>query len=136
MPDSLAELERLPAEIAAGFADALALTEQDLALTARADSSGPVTAAALRRLGPAYSVRLGARLNPAIINVRTGRFRESWNTARDEDSVSLWNDAPEAVFLQNGTRRMVPRPIDDLILAEVGPRFDQRVERVLDRLFG
>src|SRR5262245_1459076 len=74
---------------------------QEALRIARRLSSGPFTAAYLRRHGHPYSRRHGARppADPAIINAQTGAFRAAWrvtNTRRTSRGLQtrLVNDSP------------------------------------------
>lgn len=97
---------------------------------ARQLSSGPHTAAVLRRMDHPYARgHPSPLLDAAIINVRTGRFKEAWRIVAPRRVGSglrtrLVNDSPEAAFM-GGTRLMVPRPIEK--------RIREAVERVRAR---
>jgi hypothetical protein len=91
---------------------------------ARQLSSGRRTAAQLRRLGHPYR-RGGSGLgDPAIINIRTGRFRRSWRATeavREGGAFvsKIQNIAPQAALFRTGTRRMMARPIQERVEAHL-----------------
>jgi hypothetical protein len=90
---------------------------------ARLYSSGPYSLAALRRMGHPYARRhAAAPLDPAVINLQTGRFAASWRLESVGGGLiggmRVVNDAPYAGYLEEGTSRMIRRPIEEKILAE------------------
>lgn len=113
-------------------------------------SSGPLSAAQLRRMGRPYARRQPGNVDPGGINVQTGRLLAGWVVAPVTDApgggrrVVLYNAAPEARFMYDtgdppaypdrGTRLMVGRPLPERVLADIAPRAEAIIERELDRI--
>jgi len=71
-------------------------------------------------------------MNPAIINLQTGRLSRSWQTRttahKDGPRTTLWNTAPYA-YKMLGTARMIPRPIlQEVFRLEQQPRLRRLAE--------
>ncbi len=112
-------------------AEALKLAKERL-------SSGPYKTAQLRQMGHPYSRRRPAPpMHPAIINVQTGRFRNSWRIeARLTGTrlqLSVDNTSPEARFLLHGTRKMIARPYEQALKNLVEAAMPRIVARWLAR---
>lgn len=93
-------------------------------------SSGVLSTAMLRRLGHPYAATHSALTqDPWIINRQTGLFRRSWRTKIGPFSGAgvnridseIWNEAPYAMFLERGTKRMVARFILARVIKELAP---------------
>lgn len=79
-------------------------------------SSGPYSSQRLRQLGHPYRIGGSPPIDPAIINVQTGKFRAGWivrppRKQADGLSTRIVNTSPYAVYLLGGTRHMIARPI-------------------------
>lgn len=99
--------------------DALRRTAADGLETAQRVSSGPFSLRRLRQMGHPYAKRdPRPPLHPGVINVQSGKFRRRWfarvNASKGEASVI--NQSETAKFLKGGTKRMIARPADQLIL--------------------
>jgi hypothetical protein len=111
--------------------------------SARAHSEGPYSAAALAAMGHPYSRRRPRPpLDPAVINVQTGRFLGSWSwelpQARGGDlTTTVRNNDPKADELATGTSRMIARPLPEKVLGEneraITAEFERAMERALRR---
>ena len=101
---------------------------QEALAIARRLSSGPLSAGDLRRLQHPYSTaRSRSPQDPAIINVRSGRFRDAWRVTNPRRTAGglvtrLINTAPYARYLLFGTRRMIARPILKRIQEILAPK--------------
>lgn len=82
-----------------------------------------------------YARRHGiARMDPTIINVRTGEFRDSWRhlgVVQDGNvfRVALVNDSEAAKYLDEGTRFMLERPIVERLETFLGKKLLEEVDR-------
>lgn len=108
---------------------------------AKALSSGPFTLAQLRKMGHPYARRAPGALDPAVINVQSGRFRQDWQAdvprMGDPGDVvrgRISNQSPVADYLQYGTRYMVARPVGLAVASALHNRAVQEVERAERRL--
>lgn len=111
-------------------------------------SSGPATAADLRRAGHPYrrpsggKRRKGAALarNPEVINIQSGDFVSAWGHHVDLEGAEVggevFNTDPKAELLASGTDAMVPRPLPDAVVAEMEAEVMRTVERRLMRALG
>lgn len=98
-------------------------------------SSGPMTAAMLRAAGHPYARRRPTSPNPQVVNVQTGRLVRSWRPVRPTLSAgtvtsAVVNSSPEAAYLV-GTRRMIPRPIDEAVKKAVQPARVVRLQKAI-----
>lgn len=114
-------------------------TAKDAVRVAQYYSSGRVTTLQLRREDHPYATRHGSpRRDPEIINSQTGLFKSSWKTRelfRDGEVIFVvYNDAPYAKFLQQGTKTMFERPIGRLVAEWSERAFAVNFERELARL--
>lgn len=108
---------------------------------ARIWSSGTYTPSQLAAMGHPYR-RGGPGLgDPALINRRPGRrgglFLRSWqpqgpNWVGGNLQSSLVNTAPYAKYLDEGTARMIRRPIREKILAFLAPSRLARLKRAIE----
>lgn len=124
-----AVLRRKAEAIRARTRDAEADNAQRLLNVARAYSSGPFSTATLRRMGHPYARRNPRPPgNPAVVNVQSGRFRQSWRLVKTPSGWRVENLAPYAkYFSDRGTRRMIRRPI----LRGIGQAMRRQRERRL-----
>lgn len=89
---------------------------------AQALSSGPYSRARLAAMGHPYARRNPRPpMHPGVINAQTGSFRRSWlveapRLSRGEVVMAARNTDWKADLLISGTGRMIPRPIDALLL--------------------
>lgn len=104
---------------------------------ARAHSEGPFSSRTLRALGHPYATRHATPpLDPAVINRQSGRFASSWRleeVSGETTGFRVVNDAPYAGYLEEGTPRMVRRPIEEKILAENEALLMRNVQIALER---
>jgi hypothetical protein len=97
-------------------------------------SSGPFSMVELAKKDHPYARRHGSpRLDPSVINVQSGVFRQSWFTslptmAQSKVSARLVNDSEVADFLQYGTRKMFARPIGDRLQRFIQDRALREIE--------
>lgn len=107
-------------------------------------SSGAVSSAQLARVPwkHPYSARKSGPYpygDRAIINKQSGIFRRSWEVyvvfqlGNGITVLGVRNRTSYATFLQHGTKRMVARPIDTLIRAEIERVFPIILARELER---
>jgi hypothetical protein len=117
---------------------------EDLRSEAVALSQGPLQEADLAALGHPYSRRRGARLNPNIINRRTGDFQAAWEMEGTEwqggELVGyVHNTDPKAPGLEAGLvfgkPLMVPRRPNEEAGERVEPRREQRLAEAIGRAF-
>lgn len=102
---------------------------------ARRRSSGPFTAADMRRLNHPFA-RRHARpgLDPSNINERTGRFRGGWQKRSSGNSAMIVNETAYADFLERGTRNMHARRVGEAVESELRSyvtNAETKVERLL-----
>jgi hypothetical protein len=75
---------------------------------------------ARKKLDHPYAKRHGKpRLDPSIINSQSGEFRSSWEIQEGntlEAGIAIVNFSPSAGYLEEGTKYMFARPIDEKIL--------------------
>lgn len=63
-----------------------------------------------------------AAFDPGVINRQTGKFQAGWHVRPNPNlPPALWNTSRVARYLEFGTKSMVARPIDKLIIARLGP---------------
>ena len=100
-------------------------------------SAGPLTTAALRKLGNPYARRLpvnSAPLPDYVINMQSGDFRASFVTRAQKTSkgwtITLYNTSDHAKFLM-GTRNMRFRPILEEIDRRTAAGLPQAVKRIV-----
>lgn len=116
--------------------------ESAAALKKRAQtlSSGHLKTSTLRLLAQQrgagiYSRRKPGSINPAIINVQTGRFRRSWMTRIvkriDGTGITIWNIAPYGKDLLTGTFWSIPRPLLELLRDQESKFRKRRLEGAL-----
>lgn len=118
--------EDLPRAAEAGLTEALKVVKERAVWW----SSGALSPADLRRMDHPYAraERGQARPDPGRINIGKRRaVVEGWTAAPVERTggtvrVSLYNTAPEARFLDGGTRLMVDRPLPARVLDELEGR--------------
>lgn len=103
---------------------------------ARKLSSGPFSSSQLSAMGHPYR-RGGYPPAPSfIINKQTGQFYRGWRvegprTVSGTLSTTLVNDAPHAKLLERGTRRMIPRPIFQVVRAHIAITRFRRHKRAI-----
>lgn len=91
-------------------------------------SSGPYTREQLRQLGHPYSTRNPRPPAPTgIINVATDVFRRNWKAEGgswrgDTLESRVVNRSKVAEWLKTGTRRMIARPLPEMVLQQLGDR--------------
>lgn len=109
-----------------------------LKFVAQSLSSGNVSTAQLRQMGHPYSRRLGVDSGPApdyIINRQSGLLAASWvcraQKNRNDWTVSLWNTAPQAVYLAFGTKTSRARPIMEEVMRRTSPLLPVGVKAVM-----
>ena len=96
-------------------------TARDGVTVAQKYSSGPFSLAELARMDHPYARRHSAALlPPSIINAQTGKFKAAWD-AKKQPVPTIFNSDPIAIFLEKGTRYMVARPIDKVIIKALQP---------------
>ena len=102
-------------------------------------SAGPLTTAALRKLGNPYARRRpinSAPLPDYVINMQSGDFRALWVTRVQKTrigwTVTLYNTSDHAKFLM-GTRNMRFRPILEEIDRRTAAGLPQDVKRIVRR---
>jgi hypothetical protein len=88
-------------------------------------SSGPFSLQELAAMDHPYATRHPrAGLPPAIINVQSGIFRDSWQLESFRHGFTPYqpsvvftirNDTSYATFLKHGTQHMIRRPLDDAL---------------------
>lgn len=140
-PDEFArQLEQMGSQFERSASVAITETLEAAKELAQRYSSGPLSQAELAALDHPFARRHGTpQLDPSIVNVETGRFRDSWEMEGPNEQGggmhgALWNSSPEAVFLETGTRYMFERPIADRVQVEIEPVFQANVERQLTLL--
>lgn len=109
---------------------------------AKLASSGGYSSARLAAMGHPYATRDPRPPgDPGIINNQKGVFLRSWQ--RDAPRLEgnrivsrLRNTAPQAGYLDKGTRRMIARPIRQVIYRSVRQARVQRLRGVLIRVLG
>lgn len=96
---------------------ALEQTARDGFNFAKRRSSGPLTAKDRAKMDYPYAKRHPAPLvDPSLINVGTGAFRNDWRTTFDPfGGASIINENKVADFLKFGTRSMHERPAETSI---------------------
>lgn len=142
------KLRELTARLDRNIRQAMLDTTKDVLQTAVQHSQGRYTLAQLAQLGHPYAVRHlfatqggGAPFGGSVINYQTGVFAASWTwSAPVRDSAGyyrsrVWNRAPYASFLEQGTLLMWARPINAVIATECQPRFERRIRKALDDTF-
>lgn len=100
-------------------------------------SSGPLSSAALRKMGHPYAVHFlpgQAGMPDYIINVQSGQFRAAWKvriqkTARGW-TITLYNPSPHARFMQ-GTARMRVRAILEEVQRRTAPQLSREARKVV-----
>jgi len=121
-------------------------TSQGVAIAIK-NMSGPYSQAMLTAMGHPYAVRhrgkvTGVALLPKIpVNVQTGKVRADWKTTPaeaqgDEIVGTLKNENPIIDYLQDGTNKMIPRPIREAIEEELQPQLEGFINRELSRIQG
>lgn len=122
---------------------------------ARGLSSGPLSLKELarrdhpyaRRHGPQGNVAQQPRLGtydmgyqgPGGINVQTGQFKAQWEVDHAQPSdrgvtAALFNDDEKADLLKEGTRFMVPRPIEQVVEERVAKFAVEAVDAAAKRI--
>ena len=102
-------------------------------------SAGTVDKKTLTRMGHPFAVRaakFGLRLNEFLINMQSEEFIKSWvrhgpNIIGDTIESKLYNKAPYAKFLAEGTNKMIQRPIMVKILRNLEYKRMQNLKRAL-----
>lgn len=90
---------------------------------AKWESSGPFSGRALAAMDHPYARRHGRPLlDPSIVNVQSGLFRQSWQVerkafAKGGDQFTVANRTSYADYLDQGTRFMFARPIATVVKA-------------------
>lgn len=120
----------------------------DVFKSARALSSGTVTARMLARMGHPFgrgaarhrARRSGHALSTTVINRQSARFFYSWRKKgprrfRGRSDAWVHNEAPYARYLDEGTRFMVSRPITRAVRNNVRPRWERRMAAGIVRSF-
>lgn len=110
---------------------------------ARLLSSGPYSLQDLRRMGHPYAQRDPRPPLPAgIINVQSGEFISSWRRdgprREGDDLVSVvYNvDDPVATWLEEGTIKMIARPLPAAAEVEAADQVQQVRDRAFAQVFG
>lgn len=126
---------------------AVLATTKDALQCAVKRSQGPYSLAELAALGHPYAIRHlfataggGGPFGGQVINYQSGLFAAAWTWSAPSRSGGairsrVWNRAPYASFLEDGTVLMWARPINHAVAAEVFPRFQERLRRALDQTF-
>jgi hypothetical protein len=102
-------------------------------------SSGEISAAELRLLGHPYGIGRTPPQDPAIINVQTEEFVNSWHQdgprVQQDGSITtvFENTSEHAKYLELGTSRMIPRPLVEAVVAEVEPIVNARRDEAFSR---
>ncbi len=140
--DSIEGLEALRQEFSAEYRRALVRAVRKITKMAYNKaldmSSGDASLYELQMEDHPFATRHPAPLwDPAIINVQSGEFLEAWQIdLPDMDSVEIagkvWNDHPHGDFFE-GTDKMVPRPIQDVLVAFVDQIANQIVQEEVDK---
>lgn len=105
----------------------------------RALSSGSFSLAQLAAMDHPYATRHAApTLPPQIINQQSGSFKRSWYTQLGNwngDSMisKIANTDPVGVYLDQGTQKMVQRPIRKEIEKQIAPIRKKRLKHALRR---
>ena len=92
-------------------------------------------------MGHPFAKRHGQPLlDPGVINVITGEFRNAWTIvapalAGSDIVGELRNDSWVAQYLQPGTQLMFNRPIDDKIATEIDAYRLAQIASATNRLF-
>lgn len=119
--------------------------EQDNARTALNTilrySSGEISAAELRLLGHPYGIGRTPPQDPAIINVQTEEFVNSWHQdgprVQQDGSITtvFENTSEHAKYLgaPEGTPTMQPRPLVPRVLGEIEPIITARRDEAFSR---
>lgn len=111
-------------DVERAFVRGMADAEQSIYWRAYGMSSGPYSLGDLARMDHPFATRHGtALLDPATINVQSGRFREDWEALpliiqRSAIHMLVVNRNPVADYLKYGTRTMLPRPIEEAVEAD------------------
>jgi hypothetical protein len=108
---------------------------------AKSWSLGPVTYAMMRKEDYPYAKRHGSpKRDPRRINTHTGAFLRGWFTSKvssDRDiGGAVINDTEVADYLKNGTRFMVPRPVNEPVeeaMQKAMPQAERLFTRELER---
>jgi len=135
------QLEMVVPTVLGNLAKAEERTQKFMVSLALERSSGRYSMALLAAMGHPYSTRdPHPPMHPGIINVQSGVFKRSWQdvAVRTADFMgsSMWNNAPHAVFLEDGTPRMISRPLVELVLMDVVPYHERLVAQALTNLLG
>jgi hypothetical protein len=99
-------------------------------------SSAPPLTAEERKQAP-FATKHGApQMDPSAIHLGTGetagRFAAGWQGyVEDGEILHVWNDTPEAEYLQKGTETMFARPVQERIEAEIGAEYERRLSDVI-----
>jgi hypothetical protein len=102
-------------------------------------SSGEISAAELRLLGHPYGIGRTPPQDPAIINVQTEEFVNSWHQdgprVQQDGSITtvFENTSEHAKYLELGTSRMIPRPLVEAVVAEIEPIVNARRDEAFSR---
>jgi len=110
---------------------------EKMKFVAEALSAGPLTTAALRKLGNPYARRLPVNSGPLpdyVINSQSGDLRASWVTRAQKTSkgwtVTLYNTSDHARYMM-GTRSMRFRPILEEIDRRTAANLPMEVRRAV-----
>lgn len=123
---------RRAGEIQTALQHAQRITGQSLLRRSIRMASGTRTTALLRAMGHPYSRRRSSPPgDPAIINAQTGRFRAAFkvqiSTSSDDVKVYLLNTDPKAIWLFQGTRLMIARPLRVRVQQQEMPDWRRRL---------
>lgn len=109
-----AEVEKAVESMARNAVKGAAYSALDRAISM---SSGPFSLAELAEMDHPYARRHGTPLlEPFIINVQSGAFRQDWDMRQVGDQhFQVFNDNAVADYLDQGTRYMFRRPIAEAV---------------------
>lgn len=100
-------------------------------------SEGPYSLQVLAKMGHPYAKRApNPPMHPGIINIQSGKFRDNW-TAEGPFSTGngvrcrLRNATPYAKYLDQGTSKMIRRPIRQLIVMRIRARHRENLRKAI-----
>ena len=135
----IAKLKRKKAALRRNLIDQFGKVGEQGVQIAKQYSQGTLNRIVLAQLGHPYGRRSGlSPVNAEVINKQTGRFLASWFwrlTPSGNSSIALQivNNAPYAKFLDKGTKRMIERPIRQVIVKKLTRPFRKAVQTAMRR---
>lgn len=86
--------------------------------------------AALKKLGHPYAKRAPAPPHPShMIHIQSGKWRSEFDSSitrsKDGATATVYSNVPHARWLEEGTWKMIPRPLFATIMEELKPMYKQ-----------